>query len=122
MRKFGYNPRFSRRINPYRLGFRNNYVDTHFSEFSDFAGLERSIYRGKRTNIYYCHPYSSSERGTNERLNREIRRLLPKKKDFDKLTNKDVQSVENWINIYPRKIFDYAPSFEIFNNQLNKLN
>jgi len=105
----------------FRKVFKSITVDNG-SEFSDFAGLERSIYRGKRTSIYYCHPYSSSERGTNERLNREIRRLLPKKKDFDKLTNKDVQSVENWINIYPRKIFDYAPSFEIFNNQLNKLN
>ena len=31
MRKFGYSPRLSRRINPYRLGFANPFVDTHFS-------------------------------------------------------------------------------------------
>ncbi len=29
--KFGYSPRKSRRINPYRLGFSNPYVDTHFN-------------------------------------------------------------------------------------------
>lgn len=31
MRKFGYRPRLSRRINPYRLGFGNPYVKTHFT-------------------------------------------------------------------------------------------
>ncbi len=31
MRKFGYTPRHNRRINPYRLGFANKYVDTHFN-------------------------------------------------------------------------------------------
>ena len=29
--KFGYSPRLSRRINPYRLGFANQYVKTHFN-------------------------------------------------------------------------------------------
>ena len=28
-------------------------------EFSDFKGLEKSIYGGKRTNVYYCNPYTS---------------------------------------------------------------
>ena len=40
-------------------------------EFSDFNGLEKSIFGGKRTSVYYCHPYTSCERGSNERLNRE---------------------------------------------------
>ena len=31
MRKFGYRPRFNRRINPYRLGFANAFVQTHFT-------------------------------------------------------------------------------------------
>ncbi len=31
MRKFGYSPRHSRRINPYRLGFANDKVQTHFN-------------------------------------------------------------------------------------------
>ncbi len=31
MRKFGYRPRLNRRINPYRLGFANDYVQTHFT-------------------------------------------------------------------------------------------
>ncbi|MDE7337066.1 MAG: hypothetical protein K2N32_03010 [Clostridia bacterium] len=31
MRKFGYSPRVSRRINPYRLGFKNADVETHYN-------------------------------------------------------------------------------------------
>lgn len=36
-------------------------------EFSDVKSLERSILRkGRRTKMYYCHPYTSCERGSNE--------------------------------------------------------
>ena len=30
-RRFGYSPRHSRVINPYRLGFKNEFVKTHFN-------------------------------------------------------------------------------------------
>jgi IS30 family transposase len=37
------------------------------SEFADCEGMERSYTgAGKRTKVYYCHPYSSWERGSNE--------------------------------------------------------
>lgn len=87
-------------------------------EFSDFKGLETSIYRGKRTSVYYCHPYTSCERGTNERLNREIRRHLPKGTDFTKYSDEQIQFVEDWVNTYPREIFDFATSAEKFAEQL----
>ena len=90
-------------------------------EFSDFAALEKSIYGGKRTSVYYCHPYTSCERGSNERLNREIRRLIPKGIDLSTLTDKRIQAVEDWVNAYPREIFGYATSAELFREQLNAL-
>ena len=74
-------------------------------EFLNCKGIEKSRYaKGKRTIVYYCHPYSSWERGTNENINRMIRRFFPKGIDFDTVTDKQVQAVENWINNYPRKI------------------
>ena len=90
------------------------------SEFSDFNGMQKSIYgrNSRRTLIYYCHPYSSWERGTNERLNREIRRLIPKGTYLNKLTNEDIQKIENWLNNYPKSIFDYASANDVFNQQL----
>lgn len=90
-------------------------------EFSDFAGLEKSIYGGKRTSVYYCHPYTSCERGSNERLNREIRRLIPKGTDLSTISDKRIKAVETWINSYPREIFGYATSAELFNAHLQAI-
>lgn len=41
------------------------------SEFADCEGIERSaLGAGSRTKTYYCHPYSSYERGSNEVTNK----------------------------------------------------
>lgn len=90
------------------------------SEFSDFRGMEKSIYgkNNKRTIVYYCHPYRSCERGSNERLNREIRKLVPKGSDLSKYSTEDVQKIEDWVNNYPRQVLDYATSGELFNIHL----
>ena len=79
------------------------------SEFSDCAGIERS-YRGKskRTSVYYCHPYSSYERGSNENQNKLIRRHYPKGTSFENLTASDIAYLEKWINNYPEKCSDIA--------------
>lgn len=90
-------------------------------EFSDFKGLEKSIYGGKRTSVYYCHPYTSCERGSNERLNRELRRLIPKGTDLSGISDQRIKAVEMWINDYPREIFGYATSAEKFAEQLQAL-
>lgn len=44
-------------------------------EFMDYKGIEQScLKKGKRTEVYYAHPYCSGERGSNENNNRMIRR------------------------------------------------
>lgn len=74
-------------------------------EFLDSDGIEKSRYRkSKRTALFYCHPYSSWERGTNENINRMIRRFFPKGINFDEVAAAQVKKVEQWINNYPRKI------------------
>lgn len=97
----------------FRKIFKSITVDNG-SEFSNFEGIERSIYNGKRTNVYYCHPYTSCERGSNERINRDIRRLLPKGTNFTPCTDEQIQAVENWINDYPREVLGFATSAEKF--------
>jgi len=91
------------------------------SEFANFAGMEKSSYgkgKHKRVSIYYCHPYSSYERGTNERINREIRRKLPKGTNFSKFSAKEIQAVEDWLNNYPRGVLGYATSQELFDKEV----
>lgn len=86
------------------------------SEFADADGIERSARRkgAKRTTVYYCHAYSSCERGTNENINRMIRRQFPKGTDFDKVTAAEVKRVETWLNDYPREILGFMSSAEAF--------
>ena len=90
------------------------------SEFSDFNGMERSIFgkKNKRTSVYYCHPYSSYERGTNERINREIRRLIPKGTALGQFSRQDILYVEDWVNNYPRQVLGYATSEELFQEHM----
>lgn len=104
----------------FRKVFKSITVDNG-SEFSDFYGLEKSSYGGKRTSLYYCHPYCSCERGSNERLNRELRRKFPKGTNFSNYADSEIQAAVDWVNNYPRSIFDYATSSERFAEQLAAL-
>lgn len=89
------------------------------SEFSDCAGMEKSaIGDGNRTKVYYCHPYSSYERGSNEVQNRMVRRKIPKGTCFDDKTKEEIQSIEDWINNYPRRMFQYQSAQMLFNTEI----
>lgn len=89
------------------------------SEFADYEGMEKSCRREeKRTTIYYCHPYSSYERGSNENQNKMIRRHIPKGTDFDDKTDEEIEQIEDWINKYPRRTLGYCSSKELFEKEL----
>lgn len=100
----------------FREMFKSVTVDNG-TEFSDFNGMERSRRNKKnRTNIFYCHPYCSSERGSNENQNRLIRRHIPKGADIDEYSNADIREIEKWMNEYPRKMFEGLSAAEVFYN------
>lgn len=75
------------------------------AEFLDFKGIEHSINFPdiKRTILYYCHPFSSYERGSNENQNKLIRRWIPKGEDIIEY-KEAISFIQNWINNYPRKL------------------
>jgi len=75
------------------------------SEFSDIAGLERSaVSKQPRLSLFFAHPYSSFERGTNENHNGIIRRFIPKGVDIGDYSKQVVRATQDWMNSYPRKI------------------
>ena len=86
-------------------------------EFLDQKGIENSclVEGEKRTKCYYAHPYSSWERGSNENANRLIRRFIAKGKNIDKYTDAEIKRIEDWINNYPRKIFNYKTANQVYN-------
>ena len=102
----------------FREVFKSITVDNG-SEFADWEGMERSR-RGKkkRTKIYYCHPYSSWERGSNENQNKLVRRHIPKGINFDDKTQRDIDNITEWINNYPRRIFGYKTSEQLYNEEM----
>ena len=93
------------------------------SEFKDQEKIEKALYRkGKRTNVHYCHPYTPSERGSNEVNNQLLRRWFPKSSDFNKVLKRNkVKLVQHWMNNYPRKQFQGFSSQYMFNIELEKL-
>lgn len=92
------------------------------SEFADWEGMERSKRsKKKRTKIYYCHPYSSWERGSNENQNKLVRRHIPKGLNFDDKTQGDIDNIAEWINNYPRRLHEYRTAEELYNKELEKI-
>lgn len=79
----------------------------------DMNGMEKSLFtKQPRTTIYYAHPYSAYERGSNEVANCLIRRFVPKGTDVGKLTNRDVKRIEQWMNQYPRRKLRCLSAYE----------
>ena len=86
------------------------------SEFADQQGMEIDD-----TLIYYCHPSCPSERGTNENMNRLVRRKLPKGKSLSRFTPKQAKEVQRWLNDYRRPILGGRCAQEVFFEELDKL-
>lgn len=83
-------------------------------EFLDAEGIMRSLNGDKRTDLYYCHPYRSGERGSNENQNRMIRRWIPRGSDISQFTDQQIRQVQFWLNNYPRKMFGGLSAREVF--------
>ena len=56
---------------------------------------------------YFCHPYSSWERGLNEGTNRLIRGFYPKGFDFRTVNDQHIQNVQNILNQRVRKTLSF---------------
>ena len=95
--------------------FRTVFKSVTCDNGSEFARLTETL---PDVAIYYADPYSSYQRGTNEKQNSLVRRFFPKGRSFDDIPDEAVAKVEAWINNLPRKIFNYHTSNEFFENVL----
>lgn len=85
------------------------------SEFSDFLG----IIKNTKTQIYFCHPYCSGEKGTNERNNEIIRYFIPKSTLLENYSFEDINKITEWMNNYPRKSLNYRTPLEALLEEFN---
>lgn len=85
------------------------------SEFSDFL----NIIKDTKTKIYFCHPYCSGEKGTNERHNGIIRYFISKGSLIENYSYKDINKIAELRNNYPRKILNYKTPLEALQEEFN---
>jgi IS30 family transposase len=84
---------------------------------SEFAAL--SALKEENVGVYFTHPYSAFERGTNENHNGLIRRFIPKGKKISDYSQEAIARVEEWMNGLPRKILGYKTPEELFEAELD---
>jgi IS30 family transposase len=69
---------------------------------------------------YFCDPYSSFQRGTNEHFNGRIRRYLPKGTSFDDVSQEELGEYVKEINNRPRKVLGWLTPAEVFHELCSK--
>jgi transposase, IS30 family len=70
--------------------------------------------------VYFAHPASPWERGTNENTNGLIRQYFPKGTDFREVSARDIKKCQDSLNARPRKTLGYYTPSEMFGELMNR--
>ena len=70
--------------------------------------------KSTRIQVYFAHPHSPWERGTNENTNDLIRQFFPKGTDFTKISLREIKRAQNMLNDRPRKTLEFLTPHEVF--------
>lgn len=86
-------------------------------EFSDITGL---LKLSDSLNLFYCHPYSSFEKGSIENNHELIRRVIPKGVSLKEYSQKDFNLLCSHLNSLYRKNLNGKCPFDLIKNYVNK--
>jgi IS30 family transposase len=104
-----------RLLKPYKNKAVKTITADNGKEFSEHRKVSKSL----ATCVYFAHPYSSWERGTNENTNGLIRQYLPKGSSFKHIGDGNCQFIMDRLNNRPRKCLGYRTPKEVFKEYLN---
>lgn len=85
-------------------------------EFADIAQLEHD-----NLEIFFAHPYSAWERGSNERHNGLLRRFISKGTPIKSVSNATLQRAIRWCNNLPRKLLNYKTPQDAFLEEVRQI-
>lgn len=107
---------FSKALNQHSTLLRKTFTYDNGTEMAKHKLLSQNT----GMDVYFAHPYSSWERGTNENTNGLIRRFFPKGTDFNNVEGKELKKVQDWLNNRPRKVLGYYTPKEMLYYEINK--
>ena len=79
-------------------------------EFAKYNEIEQKL----GIPVYFAHPYSPEERGSNEILNRYVRRFIPKERKIETVSAKELDQINHWINARPTKTLNWQSPRKVF--------
>lgn len=71
--------------------------------------------------VFFCHPYTSSEKGTVENRNRVVRRTVPKKTDLSQVPSEMIQMIQMKMRNRPMKCLEYRTPQEAWDAEMLKI-
>lgn len=87
------------------------------SENRDHIKISKEL----NASVYFCHPYHSWEKGTNENTNGLVRRYLPRSTSLENITQDDLDDIAFELNNRPRKSLQYNTPEEMLKLEYAKL-
>lgn len=87
-------------------------------EFINLEKLKESL--PDNTNIFYCHPYSSFEKGSIENNHELIRRVIPQGVSLTPYNQNDINLLASNINSLYREELNGKCPFDLINNYISK--
>jgi len=82
----------------------------HGREFAKYDEIEEQL----GIPMYFAHPYSPEERGSNEVLNRYVRRFIPKERKIETISQKELEQINHWVNARPMKTLNWQSPRKVF--------
>ena len=84
------------------------------SEFSDPTAIEFELDEERKTRIFYCDPGQSQQKGAIEQAHTILRRVLPKGRSFQALSETDCNRIASHVNSYLRKSLGDQTAYDLF--------
>ena len=108
------NSKTSQDVNKAILELKAEYGSKLFKTITADNGSEFSELNKVHSEVYYAHPYSPRQRGSNENNNGFLRRVITKGKAIISFPEEEIYYVNDIMNEYPRRIFNGLSAEEVF--------